>query len=387
MHRVLDLEADREMSRENGTSSNSIRIGLIHNKLRKYRIPIFKRLSEKWRVIFYIFQEERRKIKEIEKVLRSQVKRVGRINLFRKLMKEDLGLILNPDFVFLEAWIAALVAKIRDIPLVQWTEVWDPPSPSRSLLSQAKSVVKGLMVRLLGKLADSFIAPGENQKKYLLKKGVKPESIFLAPNAPNLQRKTQKRKKNFGLDTDEYLILYLGQLIRRKGVEDILKAAALLEEDRDDFQLFIGGKGNKRYENYLKKLVERLKLDNIKFLGWINEDALPSLYERADIFVSPSLKDPYPLTVTEAISFGTPVIISNAVGEADDLIHHGENGYIVPLNSPKAIYQCLSNFLSHPNKQKKMSKKAKLAFEKQSTYNHMEEAFECAINKALKRKT
>ena len=67
--------------------------------------------------------------------------------------------------------------------------------------------------------------------------------------------------------------------------------------------------------------------DRVRFLGFVNQSQLPSVYCAADFFVLPSLFEPFGLVVNEAMLCGLPVAVSDSVGARFDLVRPGENGY------------------------------------------------------------
>ncbi len=69
---------------------------------------------------------------------------------------------------------------------------------------------------------------------------------------------------------------------------------------------------------------------NVSFVGFIQKRELPRYYALADVFVFPTLGDPYGLVVDEAMACGLPVISTSAAGEIHDRVEDGVNGYIVP---------------------------------------------------------
>ena len=70
--------------------------------------------------------------------------------------------------------------------------------------------------------------------------------------------------------------------------------------------------------------------DRVRFLGFLNQSQLPSAYCAADLFVLPSLFEPFGLVVNEAMLCGLPVAVSDRVGARFDLVRPDENGYVFP---------------------------------------------------------
>jgi len=87
-------------------------------------------------------------------------------------------------------------------------------------------------------------------------------------------------------------------------------------------------------EDSLRRFCAERGLDNVVFAGFLQKSDLPRYYAIADVFVFPTLGDPYGLVVDEAMACGLPVISTSAAGEVHARIEQGVNGYIVsPENS------------------------------------------------------
>lgn len=87
----------------------------------------------------------------------------------------------------------------------------------------------------------------------------------------------------------------------------------------------------KRYADQLRPEVEA------KFPGFLQQRELPKVYGSAKLFLFPSSWDPWGVVVNEACAAGQPVIVTPQAGVADDLVRHGENGYVLALDLPSWI--------------------------------------------------
>ena len=122
-----------------------------------------------------------------------------------------------------------------------------------------------------------------------------------------------------------FRMLFLGRLDWEKHIHNMLKAAAKLPKDID-FYIEIAGDGSQR--KYLGELAKDLKIaDRVKFLGHISEEELPKAYERATVFVMPSIAELQSIATMEAMASGRPVVGANAMA-LPHLIHDGDNGYL-----------------------------------------------------------
>ena len=151
------------------------------------------------------------------------------------------------------------------------------------------------------------------------------------------------------------VILFASKLQPRKNAADLLAAfrrlPALLPPDRRPY-LLIAGDGEARAALEAAALDQQQDLpqdlQDIRFLGFQNQTALPRLFALADVFVLPSRHEPWGLIVNEALAAGTPVIVSSDVGCHPDLIRHGVNGFVFPTGDIDALTRCLRDLLAAP---------------------------------------
>jgi glycosyltransferase involved in cell wall biosynthesis len=120
---------------------------------------------------------------------------------------------------------------------------------------------------------------------------------------------------------------YLGQMIRRKGLDLLLQAAARLRENGvENFRLLLIGGGD---IGWLQELVANLGLqDHVAFTGFLSGAAIREALAGADVFVLPTRQDTYAAVVHEAACLGLPLLISRHAGAAQALVRPGQNGLV-----------------------------------------------------------
>lgn len=129
-------------------------------------------------------------------------------------------------------------------------------------------------------------------------------------------------------------VLYVGRLVREKGVLELLEAFALVRQQLD-CALLIAGEGPS--ESELRGLAKELGVQqHVSFLGFLNQDELEGVYEEAHMLVLPSYREGFPTVVLEAMSHGLPLITTPIRGALDHL-REGENVLFVPLRSPDRL--------------------------------------------------
>ena len=135
----------------------------------------------------------------------------------------------------------------------------------------------------------------------------------------------QALKEKYGLQ-DKKVFLFVGRLTEVKNVSLLIKSFAALKKQREDIALALVGDGDLREE--LTALVKVLDCPDIHFFGYVGFPQNVEFYKLADVFVLPSLHEPWGLVVNEAMIMGLPVIVSSKVGCRKDLVAQGENGLI-----------------------------------------------------------
>jgi len=107
------------------------------------------------------------------------------------------------------------------------------------------------------------------------------------------------------LDIDGEMLFFIGRHTHQKGIDHLIYAMEKLR--RDDVTLVVGGTGH--LTRRLESFVELLGIeDQVEFVGYVPEPELGDYYDSADVFVSPSLSEPFGITIVEALSVGTPVV-------------------------------------------------------------------------------
>lgn len=138
-------------------------------------------------------------------------------------------------------------------------------------------------------------------------------------------------------------ILYVGQLIRGKGVDLLLRA---LPGIRVSYKVRIVGDGNARKQ--LEKMTLELGLtDRVQFLGWINPEKISEQYAWARVVVVPSRwPEPFGMIGLEAMHAGRPVV-AFAVGGITDWLIHGVTGLLAPEQDTEALGRAIEEVLTN----------------------------------------
>ncbi|MDX2096793.1 MAG: glycosyltransferase [Leptolyngbyaceae cyanobacterium bins.59] len=160
-----------------------------------------------------------------------------------------------------------------------------------------------------------------------------------------------------GLAPEERLILQLGRMVPRKGVDTVIRALADLQLSYDiSARLMIVGGESEQPDPQICPELARLQAiatelgvgDRAAFVGRRGREVLKYYYSAADVFVTTPWYEPFGITPIEAMACGTPVIGSN-VGGIKFTVRNGETGYLVPPNDPQAIADRIAHLYQHPS--------------------------------------
>jgi len=134
------------------------------------------------------------------------------------------------------------------------------------------------------------------------------------------------------------VFLYSGSLIRRKGVDLLAKAFSRLADESTSVSLKLVGEGDLRAT--LERQLARHG-DRVEFTGFRQWEELPQLYHTSHVLCVPSRYDGWNLVVPEGLAAGLPIISTDRTGAALELIKPKENGWIVPADDERGLYQAM----------------------------------------------
>jgi glycosyltransferase involved in cell wall biosynthesis len=147
------------------------------------------------------------------------------------------------------------------------------------------------------------------------------------------------------------ILLFVGRLRYYKGLDDLLRAMALLRDTRAHLTATLLICGSGPMEAAWRALAQELGLtEQVHFLGDVPEETLPALYHAADLYVLPanSRAEAFGVALLEAMAAGLPVI-STEIGTGTSYVNiHGETGLIVPPRDPERLAQAIAILLNDP---------------------------------------
>lgn len=286
--------------------------------------------------------------------------------LAQRLTRDRFDALWLHGYAHLTSLRAMAIAKMRGIPVLFRADT----QIGSIVRKRGTRQVKEAVVRQLFAQANAFLAVGSRNRDYYASMGVPAQRIFLMPyavdndffqtRAAEARERREAFRASLNLAPGRPIILFASKFIARKRAMDLLEAYRQLSEDGkrepDAYLLFIGD-GEERA--MLEAKAKETGWSSIRFLGFKNQTELPTYFDLCDVFVLASEKEPWALIVNEVMNAGKPIIVSEGVGAADDLVRNGENGYIVPVGDTTALTNALRNITTNPALQKSMGQRSK----------------------------
>jgi glycosyltransferase involved in cell wall biosynthesis len=340
------------------------RVVIITEIIAPYRIPVFNALARQSHIELHVIFLSRTdaslrqwKVYEDEiqfsyEVLPSWRKRLGKYNL---LLNQGLIPALrnnNPDVIicggynYLASWQAMRWANRSRVQFLLWSE-----STAHDHRGQ-RTLVESLK-KTFFRNCDAFVVPGKSALDYLETMGIPARDIFVARNAVDIDLfsemgqkvRAEAERTRTQLALPARYFLFVGRLVREKGVLNLLSAYSQLPQDlREQIGLVFAGDGPLRAE--LESLARDIYPGTIHFTGFVDRNDLAVYYSLADCLVLPTYTDTWGLVVNEAMACGLPIICTNVAGCAAELVR--SNGRVIDPGNDVQLCQAMIEIASDP---------------------------------------
>lgn len=323
------------------------RLVILTEIISPYRIPLFNALAQGDEIDPYaIFLSETDPILRQWRVYKDDIrfpycvlpawrKRIGKYSallnwgLTRGLRAASPNYILCGGYNYVASWQALRWARSHNVPFLLWSE---------SVLQDRRhghTAVEFLKRQFLDQ-CDGFVVPGTSAREYLVTQGINEKAIFTAPNAvdnelfahaaADARQSASRCRSELGLP--QRYFLFVGRLVREKGVFDLIAAYAKLNpEIRKNIGMVFAGDGAARRQLEAQALA--IAPGVIRFAGFTHREQLPAYYALADALILPTHTDTWGLVVNEAMACSLPVVVSRVAGCAADLVRDHWNGFLV----------------------------------------------------------
>ena len=206
--------------------------------------------------------------------------------------------------------------------------------------------------------ARKCIAVSHVEREQYRKMGIPDSQIVIIPNGinpnefKNLPEKGKFRNK-YHISPDEKIILYLGRIHKRKGLDFLIDSIFQLSQIRNDIRLILAGPDDGYLENVKKMIQEKNLSPVVIFSGFLPEKEKYEALTDADVLVYPGIFEIFGLVPFEAILCGTPVIVTDDCG-CGEIVKEAGCGYLVKYGDVNNLTKTLQLALENPDENKSM---------------------------------
>ncbi len=292
--------------------------------------------------------------------------------IFHRLRQGRFDVLWIHGYATLNSWMAMAAAKLLGIPVLLRTDstlIDHPRGPVRL-------AVKNLFFRILRRFTYGVLSVGQRNTEYWrhhLGRDIPVFSIPYAVDNDYFQQRCQaasasqeKLRQELGLIAGRPVLLFASKLLARKRCIDmvdayleLVKRSRLEGASRPLPYLLIVGEGEQR--PHIEARLQQASAEDregVAMLGFRNQSELPRFYDLCDVFVLPSIHEPWGLVVNEAMNAGKAIVVSDQVGCQPDLVEDGDNGIVFPAGDVGVLVDALANVLADPAACRKMGERS-----------------------------
>jgi glycosyltransferase involved in cell wall biosynthesis len=394
--------AARRLAGLAAASGRPVHVVLVSPEPTPYRSPLLDRVAARPEVqltVAYAARTVASRGWEVEPAHRAVVLRGVRIPGLRRVLRHEYPVTPgiwrllrdeHPDVLVATGWStfasqAALVwARRRRMPYVLLVSSHDDdPRPGW------RRALKRLVVPRLVRGAAGALVLGTRSRASLLARGADPARVRLFANtvdvdawsvrAEALAERREALRAEIGAAPEDVVVLSVARLAPEKGLSTLVRAAAAA--GRPELLLVVAGDGPERERLAAEAREAGVRLGLLGDLAW---ERLGKVYAAADVFALLSTSEPWGVVVNEAMATGLPIVLSESVGAAPDLLEDGVNGILVPSGDARRAGEALSRLATDPSLRAAMSARSR-ELVRRFDYETSVEAFVTAVREAAAR--
>jgi len=341
------------------TFLNRYSLGIVQSHTTQFDGPLFRRLSASSTLnltVYYVSQEALKPSFDPELQHRAGWDHdiisgyryhifpssfVKQFHFAKKIVKSGHDLIIVAGYNSLISLIIAMLGKLYCQPVGLRSDTVLIYKKTDTL----KSKVKDVVLPLLLKIFMTGHPTGTLASVYLKAYGFSKKSLFLFPYSVDndyiyqlYKRAVHRRnlfRRELGIQPNDFVILGILKFVPREDPLTLLYAYHQIFQLRPDAHLLLVGDGP-LYETITRYIASNA-LQQVHLAGYVPYSYLPDYYAVSDIYVHPAKKEPWGVSVNEAMVCGLPVIAADMVGAAKDLVIEGETGFTFPSGDSEAL--------------------------------------------------
>lgn len=289
-----------------------------------YRVEFFNQLSENNEVTILFdkigeSKEKRNKLWYKDNKYKFKAIDIPKFGLFKlnQILKENYDIVIIGTYATLNGAFLNLLLRMKKIKFFI--------NADGGFVPEKESIISKFLKNYFLSTANYYLSSGKETNKYLTYYGAKEDNTYTYPltsllekdilNKPiSYEEKIKLRKSN--QYNYERIFVSVGSFIKRKGYDLFLEAIKKEEFDNTGFLIIGGGEEKENLQNYIKDN----NIRNVHLIDFCSKDEVMNYYKMSDIFFFPSREDIWGLVINEAMSCGLPIISSNQVIAAKELL-------------------------------------------------------------------
>lgn len=273
----------------------------------------------------------------------SQVKMA--LSLYKMLSASNPAVVILGGYSYPAFWVGLAWAKMNGKKTIVINE--------SHYLDRQRFWLKEKIKQLFISNCDAALVDGARHKDYAVSLGLRPENVFIKRgtgpidvewyrnNVSQYRKDKENLCRSMGLRGKNFL--FVGRFSPEKNIMLLLKAYQRIKDDvAGDWGLILVGNGPQREE--IEDYVLKHEMKDVTLPGFKEESALCLFYALSNVFVLPSISEPWGLVVSEALASDLPVIVSNRCGCFPDLVRDDVNGFSFDPTSERDLSQKMGLF-------------------------------------------
>lgn len=226
-------------------------------------------------------------------------------------------------------------------------------------------------------IADKIIAVSNYTRNIIVEKyNIPPEKVTTVYNAVEPQTKNEKIKLKKGVN--EKVVTFLGRITMQKGPEYFIEAANLVLKKMNNVRFVMAGSGD-LMDEMITRIAELGITDKFHFTGFLQGDDVYQMFGMTDVFVMPSVSEPFGIVPLEAMQSGVPVIISNQSGVSEIL----ENAIKIDFWDTHALSDAIYGLLNYSSLAQHFKEEGKIEVSNlkwRSSAEHVKKVYDSTLN-------
>jgi glycosyltransferase involved in cell wall biosynthesis len=227
-------------------------------------------------------------------------------------------------------FLAAVIAKKPKLNLILTPHYFGLGSSMKASVAHIPYSLVGLW---MFQSASRIVCVSRAERRILVKRYLIDSSkTCYIPNGVNFEEISQSKPSLE--NSDVFRIIYVGRLSKEKNLETLIEACSEVQRKIKNMQLMIVGDGPERV--VLKELALKNRLENILWMGKIQHQDIGGYYKSASVFVLPSVREVFGITILEAMAAGIPVVVSDGINLAYEIAKE-DAGLVFKKSHKKAL--------------------------------------------------